>query len=291
VLRVTQRRSRHFLLYRLCRGFAPPALHANLARRDSLHKCTLRTSLVIGCGYAGAVSQWPSMAWEGCSYCPSTHFFGHAIMYGYQSTAPHADRREATTSRNQNLAGMDPYVAVSLETPRPQPSHTPAASHVLQNAPSRSPFPGASTQQPQESSGASSATKAFDNPRTSENLEKAASALTSGKVTFLNKAYESAKKITTNADTAMRFSIAKTYDVKDRLKKGLPRISEINRYHPISIGKFSKEDEKSRESIKNLVSGDGTIFENPDQKSHKSTTSYFGSLRTDNKYYQELFRE
>jgi hypothetical protein len=57
--------------------FASAGPRANLALRDSLHKCALRHSLVIGCGRAGVVSQLRSTGLRRCGYCGLPPLFLH----------------------------------------------------------------------------------------------------------------------------------------------------------------------------------------------------------------------
>ncbi|MFC7634004.1 hypothetical protein ACFQVB_41880 [Paraburkholderia humisilvae] len=64
--------------------------------------------------------------------------------------------------------------------------------------------------------------KASNNPRTSENLLKARDALAPGKIRFLDNANEAAKTGALPSDTAMRFSLAKTYEIEERKKQCLP---------------------------------------------------------------------
>ncbi|CAB3773973.1 hypothetical protein [Paraburkholderia humisilvae] len=137
--------------------------------------------------------------------------------------------------------------------------------------------------------------KASNNPRTSENLLKARDALAPGKIRFLDNANEAAKTGALPSDTAMRFSLAKTYEIEERKKQCLPPKKPRDRYQPINIKKFSIDDGNNRGSVKHLVKANGEIIEGHRNKNGLDpdilSENYFGNIRANREHYKALYEE
>jgi hypothetical protein len=183
--------------------------------------------------------------------------------------------REATTSHDQNLAGMDPYAVGSLETPHPQPSRTPVASLAIQTLSSRSPSPGPSTLQPAmqnsehlaqaDSADALPTSKGLNNLRTADNLEKARQGLYERRpdmVLVVDNAYDRAQS------EANAFKKAKEEGARG-ISKFLPTREDLKVIRDVLSDmkvrdSFGRSNHGHRGSLRHLASdysvGEGTIF-------------------------------
>ncbi|CAB3774517.1 hypothetical protein [Paraburkholderia humisilvae] len=90
----------------------------------------------------------------------------------------------------------------------------------------------------------------------------------------------------TLADTAMRFSLAKTYEIKKREAQGLPpRLPKDNR-NEISVAAFARSDHHSKRHLYSLVTPQGNFKTEKDD----STTALERTIKSNRNcsHYQEL---
>lgn len=140
---------------------------------------------------------------------------------GYQSTAPYADRSEATTSGDLNYCGADPTLVESLRTPSPPSSHTPFASPAPESR--KSPSPGPSEQQCLTHASPSSTPVSQNQPQASSQFQ------------MLDRLHLEARHQSRNSTPLSQSELASSFKVSVGTEPGFMSRKEFARQHNISF--------------------------------------------------------